>query len=390
MAIFVSLIFLGSFVILLLEEEEQSDKSKLLDTEYAFNGSYIVHTGMEGAAPVLDKEQLTAAIQAKYTGQAKINLIGVIDDLIYIQDEYNVNGVFAIAVAQQESACGTSWAAIAEETCNWMSVTGSYNGQTYRNPSSTNTHTWRVYDSFNTATRDFGDLIANGTYYFQSGKYDVNSIAVSYCNESWGTAVNNHMTEIYKAAGIEIATAGGTIGEKTADGYGTFISNGRRYIEYKQTKEEYKGIRYCHTEHNNSLYAVGCAITSDAIIGSGFGSKEDPLDVRNYCASNYSMCNHAAHLSRLTGLNWEKIDGNASWTEIAATLKRGYPVMLAFKGSGKVLKTGTEHRVAILGISEDGTQVYISDPGTNAGTSNGWHLISDLKDITILSYCRVK
>lgn len=183
-------------------------KAEILNTEDAiyFETNYSIFAGSEDSIPVLNKLELAQAIDRKFTGQAKENYLSVLDDLVYIQEQYGVNAVFAIAVAQAESSGGTNWGAIAPETYNWMSVTGSYNGQSYHNPESSNYRTWRVYDSFGTATRDFGDLIANGGYYFNDERYDIIAIAERYCPPgiSWSNSVMSIMGDIYNQLGIDI------------------------------------------------------------------------------------------------------------------------------------------------------------------------------------------
>lgn len=154
---------------------------------------------------ILDQEQLKDAIDKRYTGQMHDNLYDNINAFIEMQNTHNVNAVFAIAVTIIESSGGTNWAAIAPETHNWMSVTGSYNGQSYRNPESSNDRTWRVYKSFAEATMDFGNLIANSSYYFQNNRHSVESIAPTYCNERWGNKVVTEMMSIYATIGIDIS-----------------------------------------------------------------------------------------------------------------------------------------------------------------------------------------
>ena len=130
-----------------------------------------------------------------------------VDAFISIQTTYKVNGVFAMAVTKIESTCGTAWAAIDSSTYNWFSISGSYKGQSYHS-----NRDWRKYSSFSEATRDFGDLIANESFYFKAGKYTVKEIAPTYCNEEWGDSVVSYMKEIYTAAGVSFSTSSGSGG----------------------------------------------------------------------------------------------------------------------------------------------------------------------------------
>lgn len=162
---------------------------------------YSVNTGF-----ITDVGTLKDAISKVYSGKTKENLLAEAEHFIAMQEQYNVDATFAIAVTIIESSGGTAWSAIAEFTHNWMSVTGSYNGQTYRNPNSSNPRTWRVYPSYEAAILDFGDLIANSSYYYQNGKYTVKAIAPTYCNEEWGNSVVAEMTKLLTAAGVSVDT----------------------------------------------------------------------------------------------------------------------------------------------------------------------------------------
>lgn len=169
---------------------------------------YVVDTTRsESSLVITDEDTLIKAITALYYGETRKNLLDEVSSFLEMQNQYNVNAVFAISVTIIESSGGTNWAAIAPFTHNWMSVTGSYNGNTYKKPGSSNPRTWRVYPSFREATLDFGDLIANSEYYFKSGKYSVDMIAPTYCNSYWGAKVSSEMTKIYNSVGIEVPTA---------------------------------------------------------------------------------------------------------------------------------------------------------------------------------------
>lgn len=166
---------------------------KVMGYDYSVNTAFITNV-----------EELKEAINKVYSGKTKENFLAEAEHFIEMQEKYNVDATFAIAVAMIESGGGTNWAAIAEFTHNWMSVTGSYNGNTYKNPNSSNPRTWRVYPSYEEAIMDFGNLIANSSYYYQSGKYTVKAIAPTYCSEQWGDSVVAEMTKILNAAGISV------------------------------------------------------------------------------------------------------------------------------------------------------------------------------------------
>ena len=107
-----------------------------------------------------------------------------------MQEKYGVNAVFAACVTIAESSGGTNWAAIDPSTHNWFSIKGSYRGNSKNG--------WRSYPSFAAAVEDFGDLIANGSYYYKSGRYTVSQIGPTYCNEQWSVTVASLMTTAYE------------------------------------------------------------------------------------------------------------------------------------------------------------------------------------------------
>lgn len=347
--------------------------TKKTDTN-ASNSNYIINTSVAGAAPTIDEEQLKQLIEEGYTGETQTNLQEIQEDLMYIQETYNINAVFAIAVAERETKCGTDWTTIPEDTNNIVGLKTA-DGEIGK------------YDSFGEAIRDFGKIISE-EYSNQEEGYDINSIAQQYSDnsEEWAVEVKAIITKIYNTLGITYETPGGYNAGTTTDGLSIFVDGqGRQYIEYTQRNPDYKNITYCHTSQNNSLLSVGCAVTSVAIVSSGFGSNADPVYVRNYCAEHYNGCYHALTLNHLTGMNWTKIRP-ATWDKIIEQLERGYPTIIGFKGKGKILTTSAEHRIAILSISEDGMQVYISDPANRA---DGWQFIEELQDVKLLEYYKV-
>lgn len=136
---------------------------------------------------VFTREQILKAVKQYYSNQEGIkNIESAMDAFMKIQNEYNVNAIFAIAVVINESSAGTNWNLINPNTYNWYSVKdGSGN--------------WKTYSNFSEATIDFGGLIGGiggRGMYFRLGKYKVSEIALTYCDEAWGRAVNNTMTNI--------------------------------------------------------------------------------------------------------------------------------------------------------------------------------------------------
>ena len=125
------------------------------------------------------------------------NIVDNAEAFMEIQEKYQVNAAFAACVTIAESGGGTGWAAIAPYTYNWFSIKGSYHGKSYVSPTA-NKGPWRWYPSFAAAVDDFGNLIANGSYYYKQNKYTVNQIGPTYCNEKWSETVNKLMKTAYE------------------------------------------------------------------------------------------------------------------------------------------------------------------------------------------------
>ena len=231
---------------------------------------YVVDTSMSDKSLVMDDTKLERAIKSLYSGEAQENLMSVIKDgsFMKLQEEYNVNAVFAIAVTTIESSCGTAWVSIPKYTHNWISMSGSYNGKTVGSQDG-NPLSWRVYDSYGEATLDFGDQIANNPYYFQAGKYTVKEIAPTYCNVQWGEAVVSIMTNIYNAAGVR------------AQRKMTGTTNGN-CVQYYQG--DYSNVPY----GDGNIGNCGCGPTSFAMIASTLkGTTITPEDAVTWCGNSY-------------------------------------------------------------------------------------------------------
>lgn len=70
------------------------------------SGAGIVKIDEANALSAPTREQLETIINAMSDEQAKQNLLGVIDDLMYIQEHNKVNAIFAIALIRKESSGG--------------------------------------------------------------------------------------------------------------------------------------------------------------------------------------------------------------------------------------------------------------------------------------------
>lgn len=153
---------------------------------------------------IADVNKLKDAIRAlNIGGQAEQNLLNNADGFIQMQQTYHINAAFAVSVAILESNAGTTWAAVDSSTYNWCSVHGSYNGQSLNG--------WRKYSSFNEATKDFGDYIANSGQDY-SDKSAISQIAPKYCEEAaeaWEESVRTYMKKLLQGAGVDLSSYSG-------------------------------------------------------------------------------------------------------------------------------------------------------------------------------------
>lgn len=251
---------------------------------------FIVDTSRSDKSLILDNTKLEKAIKSMYSGEAQDNLMSVVKDgsFMKLQEEYNVNAVFAIAVTTIESSCGTAWVSIPKYTHNWISMSGSYKGRTVGSQDG-NPLSWRVYDSYGEATLDFGDQIANNSYYFTAGKYSVKEIAPTYCNVQWGEAVVSIMTNIYNAAGVNTASRRGfsAAGDilKAADQvhrdemtWTYSIGGDLRWNDIEASLNNPNKVTCCATFVSCALYVAGCFTAEEFNKECGYNSAQGLYD----------------------------------------------------------------------------------------------------------------
>lgn len=172
----------------------------------SIRGSMVVKVDEPQALKELNKQQITDVINNYFTvKEARDNFLGVVDDLVYIQDTYKVNAIFAMAIIQKESSGGTGWNLIKRETYNWASIKGSYNGNYDEDRNGTK---WRKYPRFNEATRDLGKLIGEDGPYFKDGNYTVETIGNEYCQppDAWIDQISKYIVGMYESIGESVYT----------------------------------------------------------------------------------------------------------------------------------------------------------------------------------------
>lgn len=169
---------------------QETTGTSLKNTRVNINS--IVKTDDANALPKLTKSQLEYIIKnARITRTSQNgrkrsdNLMENIDTFMYIQENYNVNAIFAIAVAIQESSAGNSSAA--RNRNNWFGIMNE-NGT-------------KSFESAEECIIGFGKLISGNTY-FKSSKTSIYKIGNTYCDppENWIKEITSHMNSLYRAA----------------------------------------------------------------------------------------------------------------------------------------------------------------------------------------------
>ena len=130
------------------------------------------------------------------TGQ---KLIDNVQAFYNIQTRYGVDPLFAAAVTITESSAGEANTSLVQNAYNWVSIKGSKNGGFAFNGS-----LWNKYSSYADAiegTSGFADLMANGSYYFNAGKYTISEIGPTYCDAQWAVDTSNYMDKLISYSG---------------------------------------------------------------------------------------------------------------------------------------------------------------------------------------------
>lgn len=184
---------------------------------------------------ITDIENLKEAFSA-YSKSDK--LIQYAQEFLNMQNTYKVNALFAAAVSITETSAGNSGNAV--KTATSENSVGATEGQCWNNWFNIKTGStpygilhngegeshYKIYSSVANSVDGFGDLIANGSYYYTQGRYTVNSIGHTYCPNSvayptqgddWVERTLQLINNFYSKVGISIgAPTSGTSDEKLA------------------------------------------------------------------------------------------------------------------------------------------------------------------------------
>ena len=163
---------------------------------------YIVHTQKSSQDIVIkDVKTLKKAFRG-YSRSEK--LVSHAQEFLYYQNKYNVNAVFAAAVAIDETTAGTKGNAVNGKH-NWFNIKNGGGGE------------YKSYSSDGESIKHFYETIANGKNYFTQNKFTVHDIGMTYCENAdkpggWIENVNKFMTQMFSAVGINDTSSSSSYG----------------------------------------------------------------------------------------------------------------------------------------------------------------------------------
>jgi len=151
------------------------------------------------------------------------------------------------------------------------------------------------------------------------------------------------------------------------------------FIEFKQDSGTWASMKYGETTIANE----GCSITTISIVASSYGINKTPNEWTpsgNYISILNTIKQFAPNTVAVPIQGNGKSDGfahqnvrNTDKKAIQEHLETGNPVVIHVLGNKKGYTnpyTSNQHWMALLDVSEDGKQVYVSNPNKNGG--NGW------------------
>lgn len=349
-------------------------------TQSSYTGGFDVH---DESLFITDVDILKKALASGYSNSGK--LVSNAQAFLDMQNKYKVNALFGAAVSIIETSAGTRGNAV--NGCNnWFNITGKNGAYKTTTNSKGETYNWRIYSSDAEGIEAFGNLIANGNYYYRQGKYTVGDIGAVYCPntvnhptqaDDWTANVTAQINKFYQAVGMDISayiTSGGGITAAGGEGYrGIYTTaSGKSYVEYLQ----YSGMWASKPYAGGTMKSSGCSVTSVAVILSGYGIDKNPDDIR---PSNGSMIS-ITEVLQAHGLTATRINTPSS-TQVLQHLNKGDSVIIRAGGrqagySG-MWSNGSGHYFAVL--EAKGNKVYVSNVGSS--TKTGWYDINTvLKD----------
>ena len=338
-------------------------------------GDYVVKTNDASSAPVVtDKKKMEEGLKKwlKNASAQKKNALSVLDTVMDCQEKYHVNAVFTFAFLRNETGIGSADTNYVNRDNNW----GSWNlGHKFASPQ----------ENIITIT----SKMESGGIYFSKGNISVSQIGAIYCpntsdyptqGDGWIKNVNEYMTDLYSAMGIDASPIPGS-GAVANGGKGTIgVYTSTKKIKYNLylqgsnapwAKEDYG--------NDHSMAKAGCGPTAAAIIASAYNANITPSTVRQSIVSSFGLGNNASAVRIQSTL--KKLIPNVK-TEVA-----GYDeakIKKCLENSGQVWfvvqhckYTSGAHCMALIDYKEPG-MVYVAH-GTANSRPYGWNKLSELK-----------
>ena len=177
------------------------------------------------------------------------------------------------------------------------------------------------------------------------------------------TRTSSNEEEIFNM--VENAGVGGTNGASAGEGtvvvdgqtytIPTYTSgtSGRTFLLYKQGHPAWADL----PAGSGTISNNGCRITAMATIMTGFGINIHPGQLSNNGPYSLNL-----DVFNKKGLNYAKITNKS---EIGTYIRKGNPVIINVHGQeygGSSPFTKRQHKMALLDINADGTEVYVSNP----------------------------
>lgn len=172
---------------------------------------------------------------------------------------------------------------------------------------------------------------------------------------------------------------GGEQTGESGDGYtSVFVVGTRTYKNYKQQQGSYCGDSLAGFENTN-ISNAGCAITAIAVLVSGYGIDMGPGEVNAYAKTTSTPTCHNITISGILGKQTSSHTSGDFSQIIIDQLNSGRPCM------ARTSYYSASHYIDFLAISDDGNEVYVSDPGGDYPGSdrNGWQPISFLQRVNM-------
>lgn len=204
--------------------------------------------------------------------------------------------------------------------------------------------------------------------YNQSDKRKEKVDATALCGEDYSASSNNSTSNSNKSGkGKVISTS--NVNSTGYTGIYESRTTGRKFKEYKQNGNSYV-FRY-------DISSVGCSWSSECgtvstmIVGSGYSTKATFEDATKKLKSTGGGTQFTPWLSDYASDAEVKTINSPSQSQLKNLLNDGCVAVVHDPGY-----SANGHYMAILDISRDGTQIYVSNPDSYNAIQNGWNPIS--------------